>query len=299
MRIASFLPSGTELVVALGAGGALVARSHECDFPPWVAALPIVSRPTFDIHANSAQIDQQVRARLSAGAPLYEIDEPLLATLAPDVVITQTHCEVCAVSPRAIGAEYKRTQVSCLVAGDIAGILAGYRLVADAIGRQPECERLIEGIQNKIHAAQESCTSLVRPKVVVVEWLDPVFVSGNWVPELVHIAGGCEVLGQAQSRSTVMKWDDVCAADPDVLIVAPCGFDMARTRSELSSLTARPGFADLRAVRSNRCFVADGNLYFNRSGPNLFETLQVLQQILHPKTFVPSMRGQAWDALVA
>jgi iron complex transport system substrate-binding protein len=324
MRIVSLLASGTELCCALGAGDRLVGRSHECDYPAWVKALPAVSEPTFDITGTSAEIDRRVRERLRAGQPLYRVDEEVLARLRPDVLITQTHCEVCAVTPGdflpqnpqrvpnlprwAPAAEpptpdamhgssaprLERRQVVALSAGTLEGILDGFRSVAQVLDLAEAAERLVEDLRGRVSAVEREVAGLPRPSLVCLEWIDPIFCMGNWGPELVALAGGDNRLGIAGAHSTTGAWDDVRRADPEVLVVAPCGFDIERTEREMPTLGSQPGWSELRAVRAGRVYVADGNLYFNRSGPSVFDSVRILAEMLHPKALPPSFEGRAW-----
>jgi iron complex transport system substrate-binding protein len=299
MRIASLLASGTELVCALGLGEALVGRSHECDEPAWVRALPQLSRPTFPVDGSSAEIDGPVRARLRSGAPLYEVDEAALTALAPDIVITQTHCEVCAVSPGDLACDLpprlERRRVVALEGGTLDGVLDDFQRVADVLGASDAGRELVQRLRARAGAVRERVRGRPAPSVACIEWIDPVFGMGNWGPELVTLAGGRSVLGQAAARSTTTPWDAVVEADADVLVVAPCGFSLERTLRELPSLTSRPGFSELRAVRAGRVFAADGNRWFNRSGPSLFETPEILAELLHPEVFPPRHRRIAWE----
>ncbi len=299
MRIASLLASGTELVCALGAGDSLVARSHECDYPEWVRCLPALSRPTFDTSVASRQIDMLVRERLLAGQPLYEVDEALLAALAPDVLITQTHCEVCAVTPadliRDSPLSLSRRPVVALATGTLDGILEGFLNVADVIERRQAGEELVTGIRRRLALIQERVRPLPSPTIVCLEWIDPIFAMGNWGPELIAYSGGTERLGAAGGHSAAALWEDVLSADPLVLLVAPCGFGIDRTLAEMPILAAKPGWNDLRAVRTGRVVVADGNRYFNRSGPSVLETVEILAEILHPQEFLPRHLNQAWQ----
>jgi iron complex transport system substrate-binding protein len=297
-RVVSLLASGTELVCALGAGERLVGRSHECDHPPWIKRLPAVSRPTFDIMGSSREIDERVRTRLHSGQPLYEVDEAAIAALAPDILITQTHCEVCAVSPadlaHAVSARLVRKQVVALRTGSLTAILEGFIEVAGVLQLAAAGQALVSGIGAKLGALSERTRSLPHPSVVCLEWIDPVFAMGNWGPELVELAGGTNTLGTPGVHSVGVPWDAVREADPDVLIVAPCGFGLERAAAEMHLLAEQDGWRDLRAVRSGRVFVADGNLYFNRSGPSVFETPEILAEILHPDDFLPRHRASAW-----
>jgi iron complex transport system substrate-binding protein len=298
-RIVSLLASGTELVCALGLGDKLVGRSHECDYPAWVKRLPAVSHPTFDISGSSREIDERVRQRLHAGEPLYEVEEALLVELAPDVLITQTHCEVCAVSPadfaHKVSAKLQREQVVALSTGTLAAILQGFVDVARVLERPAEGAALVDSIRAGLAALADRTRNLPHPTLVCLEWIEPAFAMGNWGPELVELAGGINLLGTPGAHSTTTPWSAVREADPDVLVVAPCGFGLERALSEMSLLTGQPGWHALRAVRNGRVFVADGNLYFNRSGPSLFDTPQILAEILHPSAFAPRHEGRIWQ----
>jgi iron complex transport system substrate-binding protein len=296
-RIVSLLASGTELVCALGLGDRLVGRSHECDTPSWVERLPVLSHPAFDVTGSSGDIDARVRQRLRSGEPLYLVDDTRLAALAPDIVLTQTHCEVCAIGPGdlAHGApRLQRKQVVALDSGSIEGILAGFERVAAVLGAADAGRALVTAIRARLAALAARTAPLPRPTVVCLEWIEPPFAMGNWGPELVDIAGGRSLLGEPLQRSTTTTWQAVLEADPDVLVVAPCGFTIDRTLAEMPVLAARPGWSALRAVRNRRVFVADGNLYFNRSGPALFDTPEILAEILHPDRFSPARFGASW-----
>jgi iron complex transport system substrate-binding protein len=283
-------------VCALGLGERLVGRSHECDEPAWVRTLPQLSRPTFPIDGSSGEIDQHVRTRLRAGVPLYEVDDALLTALAPDVVLTQTHCEVCAVSPGdlACGVPARLERVVALDGGTLATVLEGFQHVADVLGASEAGRALVARLRDRADTVAARVRGLPSPTVACIEWIDPVFAMSNWGPELVALAGGRNVLGQAAARSTTTPWEAVLAADPDVLVVAPCGFTLERTLTEMPTLAAREGWRDLRAVRAGRVFAADGNTYFNRAGPSLFETPELLAELLHPTLFPPRHNESAW-----
>jgi iron complex transport system substrate-binding protein len=298
-RIVSLLASATELTCALGLGERLVGRSHECDFPAWVRSLPEVSRPTFDIHGSSREIDEHVRTRLRAGQALYQVDEALLLELAPEVLLTQTHCEVCAVSPAdlAHGSPTKltRTPLVALHGGTLDEILRSFEEVAAVLGRAAAGTALVAELRRKLASVSERTRPLARLRVACLEWIEPPFAMGNWGPELVELAGGENVLGQAGVHSSSVPFQAVREADPDVLIVAPCGFGLERARQEMHLVGEQPGFQQLRAAKSGRVFVCDGNLYFNRSSPSLFETPEILAEMLHPQQFPPRHEGAAWQ----
>lgn len=298
MRVVSLLASGTELVCALGAGEHLVGRSHECDTPDWVRRLPACSAPTFDVSGSSREIDALVRQRLREGKPLYRVDEALLLELAPEVLITQSHCEVCAVSPgdvaRAEPASLCRRRVVDMGAGTLEGILEGFLQVARVLERAQAGEALVSGLRSRMASIAERTRRLAPVSIVCLEWIEPVFNMGNWGPELVARAGGQSLLGTTGEHSSATPWERVVEADPEVLLVAPCGFDIERTLGEMHLLAAQPGWRDLRAVRSGRVVVADGNRYFNRSGPSVVESVEILAEILHPQEFPPLKQGPCW-----
>jgi iron complex transport system substrate-binding protein len=296
MRIASLLASATELVCDLGAGDELVARSHECNYPAWVKRLPCASQPTFDITGSSKQIDALVRERLAAGKPLYTVDDALLLALEPDVIITQTHCEVCAVSPSNVGDELCRKQVAALSTGTLAGILDSFRQIANVIGR--DVEPMIAGIEARIAEFARILAGAPRPTIACLEWIEPIFNMGNWGPELVERAGGIQLLGAPGAHSTTTHWEAIRDADPDYLLVAPCDFDLPRTLAEMHVMEARPGWRELRAVQEGRVFVADGDLYFNRSSPSVFTSIEILAEILHADRFPPT-HAASWQRYVS
>lgn len=291
MRIASLLASGTELVCALGAAADLVARSHECDDPPWVTRLPVLSRPTFDVSGSSEEIDRLVKQKLHAGEPLYAIDHDELRALAPDLVITQVHCDVCAVSPAQVFPQLDAAhgwpalrgfKTVSMRGGSLEGILDDFAVVAAAIGCHEAGQRLVSALRSHVSGWRDRLVDVRRPSVVCLEWTDPIFPMGNWGPELLDLAGGTCVLGNANAHSSAISWQAVLNADPEVLIVAPCGYDLRRALAEMPNLTSRPGWNTLTAVKTGQVYVADGNRYFNRSGPTLFKTIDLLSEILHP-----------------
>ncbi len=284
MRVISLLASGTEIVCALGAGDSLVGRSHECDNPPWVRQLPVCSEPTFDVTVSSRAIDAEVNRRIRSGEPLYALDATLITELRPDLLITQAHCEVCAVTPGDMersGCPQPAANVLALTAGTLNGIFEGIQRVAAALGMEEAGRTLVQRERDRLDAVRRSTAGRRRPSVVLLEWIDPIFAMGNWGPELVEIANSDLRIGKIGQHSTAIPWSDVVDADPEFLIVAPCGFDLKRTLAERSVLEDLPGWNDLRAVQSGRMAYADGNLLFNRSGMTVSRTAEVLAEILH------------------
>jgi iron complex transport system substrate-binding protein len=284
MRIVSLLASATEMVCALGAGDSLVGRSHECDNPEWVRALPPCSEPAFDVSVSSRDIDREVNARLRTGEPLYIIHTDLIQELAPDVILAQQHCEVCAVTPGDLarhGYHPGRAQVVPLAAASLEEIFGSVLDVARALGREQRGLEVVREEQERLQRLRARTGSLSHPTVVVLEWADPLFAMGNWGPELVEIAGGEPLLGNKGQHSRAIPAEQLREADPDVLIVAPCGFNLTRSLGEQEVLERLPWWNELRAVREGKVAFADGNLYFNRSGMTVARTAEILAEILH------------------
>lgn len=283
LRVVSLLAGGTEIVCALGAGKLLVGRSHECDNPSWVTALPACSRPAFDVSGSSREIDAEVKRRFRSGEALYVIDSELIESLRADLLIAQTHCDVCAVTPGDIqfAAGDDERRMIALKAGTVDGIYADILSIGQAVGFQREAIRLVAEMKGRIDAVRDAVKDRRTKSVVVLEWIDPIFATGNWVPELVERANARLALGERDIHSRPADWSDVQRADPEYLIIAPCGFDLVRTIRELPYLEALPGWDDLSAVRHGNVALADGNKYFNRSGTTIVETVELLAEILH------------------
>ncbi len=297
MRVISLLASGTEIVCALGAGDRLVGRSHECDNPKWVKRLPVCSAPMFDITVPSREIDAEVTRRIRAREPLYELDNPLMAKLGADLVITQAHCEVCAVTPEDIersGCLHTSANVLALTAGTLEGIFAGMERVAAALGLPQAGRELVAAERARLDVLALKTASLPKPTLVLLEWMEPIFAMGNWGPELVDVAGAELLIGHRGEHSSAIVWERVREANPEYLIVAPCGFDLERTLRERHVLEAMPGWSELRAVQAGKVAYADGNLLFNRSGTTVTRTAEVMAEILHGVVSGGSGEGSEW-----
>jgi iron complex transport system substrate-binding protein len=300
-RIVSLLPSLTEIVWALGLGDRLVGRSHECDHPASVSQLPRCTEPSFEPTGTSGEIDASVRTRVERGLSVYRVDADRLAALAPDLVLTQDHCAVCAASladvERAVCEWVGGTpQVVSVAPSTLAGVWESIATVANACGVAERGRELAAALTDRITAVGERAGALTpKPTVATVEWLEPLMTGGNWMPELVALAGGRNLFGRTGAHSPWTTWEELRAADPDTIVVVPCGFDLARTRAELALLTDHPEFAELRAARSGRVALADGNAYFNRPGPRLVDSLEILAEMLHPEHFDFGHRGRGWE----
>jgi iron complex transport system substrate-binding protein len=298
-RIVSLLPSATEIVAALGFRDCLVGRSHECDFPPGVETLRACCEPTIDISAPSGEINSQVEERLASAVSIYRLDTEKIAELKPTLILTQMQCEVCAVSENDVRATVEKLadskpQILSLSPSCLVDLWQNIRDVASALGVAERGESLVAQLQSRLDDIRNRTSQCQRrPTVACIEWLDPLMTAGNWIPELVEIAGGENLLGRAGEHSPWLKWDELIEADPDVIVVLPCGFDLARTREESTVLTANPRWNELRAVQDGAVFLADGHQFFNRPGPRLVESAAILAEMLYPEIFPATSDGWA------
>jgi iron complex transport system substrate-binding protein len=286
----------------------VVAISHECDYPESVGGLPRVTRSLIAADASSGEIDAEVRERMAQRRPLYEIDLDLLGELRPDVIVTQSQCEVCAISDADVRVAIDRCEalrgarVVSLNPTSLDAIFEDVRRVGDAVACAGAAEALIEGLRGRIERVRQRAAAAAgtgRPRVVCLEWVDPPMVAANWMPTLVEIAGGACGLSQAGQRSGYTPWESIVANDPDVIVVMPCGFDVGRAEAELATLRGFAGWEGLAAVRNRRVYAADGNAYFNRSGPRIVDSLELLAALIHPGAFgeFAQRYAQAWRLL--
>lgn len=298
MRICSLLPSATEIVYALGLSDRLYGVSHECDFPPEAATKPAIIRPAFDPSTlSSVEIDHAVMERLRRGEGIYTIDLDRLQQADPDLILTQEMCDVCAVPYSEVRLAVERLRrpplllpLSPTLLGDV---LADIRRVGEAVGRGEQAESLVERLQERIdRVIARAGIAAERPSTFCLEWADPLYVSGHWVPEMVELAGGTDGLGIKGKPSVPIEWDWVVHYAPEVIILMPCGFDVERTVSELPLLTRLPGWSDLPAVKRGRVYAVNGSAYFNRSGPRLVDGLELLARIVHPELFPGSIADE-------
>jgi iron complex transport system substrate-binding protein len=303
-RVVSLIASSTEIVCALGCEDWLVGRSHECDFPESVKRLPVCTEPKFAVAGSSAEIDKRVRDLARDALSVYQVHEHMLAELAPDVIVTQSQCEVCAVSLKDVeaavcklGASLQATKIVSLLPNAIADVWQDIAHVAETLGVPERGAALVSALQARIDTIArrtDSFETSMRPKVACIEWIEPLMAAGNWVPELVVRAGGVNLFGEAGKHSPWMTWDELVAKNPDVIVVLPCGFDIPRTMQEMHLVAAKPGFSELSAAKNRRVVVADGNQYFNRPGPRLVESLEILAEIMWPGRFAFGHEGRGW-----
>lgn len=303
VRIASLLPSCTEIACTLGFEEALVGRSHECDFPAAVRALPVLTAPKLDSTATSAEIERSVKELIAEGLSVYRVDAEELRDLSPTHILTQDQCEVCAASLRDVELALEawlgeRPQIVSLKPATLGDVWDDVERVALALGAPERGKTVVRALTERVaEIAKRATQATTRPRVACVEWIEPLMAAGNWMPELVELAGGTSLFGGSGQHSPWLEWEILREADPDAIVVLPCGFDLPRTREELPPLEALPGWENLRAVRDKRVYIVDGNQYFNRPGPRLVESLELMAEMLHPEVFGAPHRGSAWEPL--
>ncbi|OOQ57470.1 cobalamin-binding protein [Mucilaginibacter pedocola] len=303
-KVISLLPSATEIVCALGLEANLVGRSHECDYPETVQQLPVCSEANIPDGLSSAAIDARVKEILADALSVYTVKREQIKELQPDVVITQAQCEACAVSLQDVEQVLenyldKPAHIISLQPNSLDDILKDIATVAEALGVTADGEQLIEDLQERVDIIRHKLKFMEnKPTVACIEWLEPMMISGNWVPELVTLAGGTPILARAGEHSPYVNWEDIQNQDPDVVVLMPCGFSIERTMREINLLLDKPGFADLKAVKNNRIYIADGNNYFNRPGPRIVDSLEMLAEMIHPKQFIFGNEGQGWIKFV-
>jgi iron complex transport system substrate-binding protein len=287
------------MVCALGCGDWLVGRSHECDHPDWVRRLPQVTRPKFELDGASYAIDQRVRALVEQGVSVYAVDADALAALRPDIILTQTQCEVCAVSEGDV-LEATRTllpeaRVVSLHPGQLDDIWRDLVKVAGALAVPERGVQEVVRLRGRMQAIEARARAFAaRPRVACIEWIEPLMAAGHWTPELIRMGGGEDALAGRLERAPYVDLQTLTLADPDVILIAPCGFDIARTRGEMPYLAERSEWNALRAVRERRVFIGDGNAFFNRPGPRVTETLEIVAEVLHPDGFRFGHEGRGW-----
>lgn len=299
-RIVSLLPAATESLAELGLLRELVGRSHECNYPPQVLRLPALTLPRVDASKPSALIHADVATKVQQALSLYQIDVEQLKRLRPDYIVTQTLCSVCAITPE----ELKRAlhqmvdsqpQLITYEATSFHGVLNDIQRLGDVFGKGSQAQKLVDKIKDEAdRTAAKTRTAGQRPNVLCLEWLDPLMVAGHWTPTLVELAGGVPILAKAGKPSVTVDWREVMKAEPDVIIVMPCGFNLTRTGQEAAMLFDIPQFRATKAFKNKQVYVTDGDAYFNRPGPRLLDSLLILAEILHPKLFGLRRLNYGW-----
>lgn len=304
-RIVSFLPAATEMVFALGAGEQLVGISHECDYPPEAKGKPVVVRPALDLQSMTLrEIDVAVAEQIRSGASLYTVDEDLLCALKPDLILTQNLCQVCAPSGNDLASALKlldpTPEILWMSPHSLAGIFENILELGQALGLATEADACVEECRRRLaQVADRSAHASIRPRVFCMEWADPVYCAGHWVPEMVELAGGRDELARRGTDSVRMSWADVVLWAPEVLVFAPCGFNLEKALEQVSYLEALPGWSNLPAVRNQRAFVVDANSYFARPGPRVVEGTELLAHLIHPELFEWYGPADAFQAISA
>ena len=303
LKIVSLLPSATEIVAALGLTEALVGRSHECDYPQEIQNLPVCTEARLDSTRPSGKIHEDVTKIVQSALSIYQINIDVLEQLQPTHIITQDQCDVCAVSlaevEKAVANQCtSQPKIISLQPNVITDLWADIERVADELG--VESRRLVEDLEARVKICAQKTAQLSvmeRPKVACIEWTDPLMIAANWIPELVTFAGGQYLFGVAGENAPQVTWETLVATNPDVIIFMPCGFDLERTRTEAMQLKNRLEWQNLQAVQSGRVYVSDGNSYFNRPGPRLVDSVEILAEILHPEIFEYGYKIRAWDVM--
>ncbi|MBI4436041.1 MAG: cobalamin-binding protein [Candidatus Omnitrophica bacterium] len=293
MKIVSFLPSATEILYALNLGRAVHGVSHECDYPPQVTRKPVVMQANFPSQdLSDRQIDRRVREALQRGRELYRIDQVLLERIAPDLIVTQKLCDVCAVSTDTVQAAIRgispRPKVLSLHPHSLEGVFEDIVSVGKLTGKTEWAKRYADSLRRRVVRVREKTRGLPRRRVFSMEWCDPIMNAGHWIPEMVWIAGGVEGLSEKGKPSVRIPWEKVRRYNPEVLLIMPCGFSMRQSVERAKTLSRLPGWRDLLAVRMKQVYCLDGSSYYNRPGPRLVEGLEIMAKLIHPEVFKTS-----------
>lgn len=285
----------------LGLENRLAGRSHECDYPESVQELPILTAPKYPVHYDdtNADIHQSISKLMQNALSIYEVDDEILLELNPDVILTQDHCEVCAASMSDLShsvreALGKKTDIISASPVDLASVFESFTLIAEKLGVPERGKKLVDDIKSRFDEIAKQTQHLDKPDVVAIEWIDPLMTGGNWMPELIEIAGGINHLATAGEHSPVLKWDEIRETDPDILLVLPCGYPIDRTLKEMHTLEQMDGWNNLKAVESDNVYILDGNHYFNRPGPRIADSAEILAQIFHPSIFAGDTDQPGW-----
>lgn len=288
MRIVSFLPSATEMVYALGLGDQLMGVTHECDFPAEATTKPVVVRGAIEIKGlTPQQIDESVSRSMKAGQSLYTVDERLLTEIAPDLILTQDLCRVCAPSGNEVGRVLrllpKPPRILWLSPKSLSGIFENIRELGEATGRMETASNLVKQLQQRAHSISERTAGLARPRVFCMEWLEPPYNAGHWMAELVRLAGGIDGLAREGEDSVRLEWERILEYGPEVLILSPCGFRLSEVVRHAFLLSRYPAWESLPAVKNGRVVAVDANSYFARPGPRVVDGIELLAHIFHPR----------------
>ena len=301
-RIISLIPSSTEIVCALGLEKYLVGRSHECDYPISVKELPICTKPKIDVNGSSSEIDKSIRSILKNALSVYEVYINKLKELKPTHILTQSQCEVCAVSEKDVTeALYTFTEskpkIVSLAPSSLRNIYNDIEYIALTFGIEDKGRLFLSSLQERVKNIHISARNKYRPRVGCIEWIDPLMAAGNWVPELIELASGTNLFGKAGEHSSWLNLEELYEENPEIIIVMPCGFNIEKTIKEMSSLIKRKEWSNLTAVKNNKVYIVDGNQYFNRPGPRIIDSLEILAEIIHPEIFHFGYKNKGWKHL--
>ena len=285
-RVLSLLSSTTEIVYALGCEDQLVGRSHECDYPHAVMTLPICTKPKFNVDGSSIEVDRQVKSILQNALSVYYINEDLLKELKPDIILTQSQCEVCAVSEKDVKSVVENItginpDIISVEPNSVKDIFKDIKIIAEALDVVDKGADLIDFMKNRIRSLKKSYDDKSELTVAAIEWIDPLMAAGNWVPELIEIAGGVNLFGEAGKHSPWMEYKDLIEKDPHTIIIMPCGYNIQKSIIEIDSLIKQKDWKEINAVQNDKVYITDGNQFFNRPGPRIIESLEILIEIFH------------------
>jgi len=300
MRVLSLIASSTEIIHSLGCGDKLIGRSHECDYPPSVVDLPYCTEPRFNIEGSSLEIDNRVKSILQEALSVYRIDEQKLIELSPDLIVTQSQCDVCAVSLSDVEEAISKIldnkpHILSLEPNKLSDIWNDIQKVATALDVKEKGDALVSAMRERINTLTRMVDNLRRKSVACIEWLEPLMAAGNWIPELVGIAGGENMFGIKGQHSPWMEFEDLIDKDPDIIIIMPCGYDIKKSKEEMEALKNIPHWIKLKAVKDGEVYLTDGNQYFNRPGPRLVESLEILIEIIHLGKFDFGHKDIGWE----
>ena len=305
VRIVSLIPGGTEILAALGLVDNIVGRSHECDYPPEIQNRPICTQARLDSNASSSEINDEVNNLLQSALSIYQIKTDILEQLQPTHIVTQDQCDVCAVSLHEVEEAvatliHSKPQIISLQPNILKDVWADIERVGNAF--DVDSAKVIENLEARVKICQQKIQGLSLDElltVVCIEWTDPLMVAANWIPELVNLAGGQSLFCVTGQPSPTLPWETLLKTNPDAIVFMPCGFDLNRTRQEANLLTQRLDWEKLHAAQSGKVYITDGNAYFNRPGPRLVDSLEILAEILHPEIFQYGYKGTAWESVVS
>ena len=302
-RIVSLLPSCTEIICMLGYRENLVGISHECDYPNSILSLPVLTKARLSSDGNSIEINQSVTDLLQRGLSVYDVDASLLKSLTPDIIVTQAQCEACAVNldqVKGIVSNWTRnkTEIISLEPNNLNEVWHGFDIIANAMDAPQSYSILKTEINERFKLLKDKLNETrKKPTILCIEWIEPIMVAANWVPELVGIAGGNNVMSVSGTDSNFCSWDEIEKTNPDIIIMMPCGFEIKRTLEDLHYLQKREEWQELKAVKENKVYVVDGNQYFNRPGPRLVDSAEILAEIINPEYFERKYSENAWIAI--